>query len=65
MHEMYFSVEMSCNTSPFICISFCNVCDDNLKGISTTQSFVYVILLQNDIRDCSHGKKMIFFMDVF
>lgn len=40
-----------------ICISFCSMCDGNLRGVSTPQSSAYVILPLNDNPDCSRGKE--------
>lgn len=53
---MHFSIEMSRNISPFICILFCNVCDNNLRGMSTLQVFLYyrrmtfvIVLVEKEI----------------
>lgn len=57
MHEMHFSIGMLCNASPSICISFYNMCDGILKGVSTPQSSAYAILPLNDNPDCSREKE--------
>lgn len=61
MHEMHFSVGMSCSASPSICISFYSMCDGNLRGVSSAQSFTYVILSLNDNPDCSREKRTVLF----
>lgn len=47
MHEAHFSVGTTGSASPSICISFCGVCDGNLRGMSTPQSSPCVILPLN------------------
>lgn len=48
---------LGCQRKFSICISFCSMCDGNLRGVSTPQSSAYVILLLNDNPDCSRGKE--------
>lgn len=73
MYEMYFYIEMSCNTSPSICILFCNVCDDNLRRMSTNNlsymsyyrrmTFVIVLVEKEIILFYSVFSRIKFFMD--